>query len=223
MTRNELARYIDHTVLKPEASRSAIERLCEEATRFNVVAVCLNPIWVPLAVARLKGSETAVATVAGFPLGASTPQAKALEANQAAAEGATEIDMVVNLANLIAGEKQAVVDDIAAVVEATEQANPDASVKVILETQALSAEQIILGCRCTAEAHAAYVKTSTGFHPAGGATVEHVSLMHKHAAPLKVKAAGGIRDAESAAAMIDAGASRLGMSATVSVLESLPK
>ena len=221
MNRSELARYIDHTALKPEASRGDIETLCDQALAYNVAAVCVNPIWVPLAVQRLRGSQTAVATVAGFPLGASTPTTKAAEAREAVSNGATEVDMVVNLAALIAGEKQAVVDDIASVVAATRRANEDAHVKVILETRALTDEQIILGCRCTAEAQADYVKTSTGFHPAGGATVEHVALMHKHAAPLKVKAAGGIRDAATALAMIAAGASRLGMSATVAVLESL--
>jgi deoxyribose-phosphate aldolase len=113
------------------------------------------------------------------------------------------------------------VADIAAVVEASKQVNADALVKVILETRALTDEQIILGCRCTAEAQADFVKTSTGFHPTGGATVEHVALMHKHAAPLRVKASGGIRDVQTALAMIEAGASRLGMSATVAVLESL--
>jgi deoxyribose-phosphate aldolase len=217
----ELARYIDHTVLKPETMQVDIERLCDEAREHGFAAVCVNPVWVPLAVERLGGTETAVATVAGFPLGASVSETKADEARRAVEAGAGEVDMVVNLGALRAGDREAVTQDIAAVVAATKAARADAVVKVILETAALDEAQIVLGCRSVAEAQADYVKTSTGFHPAGGATVEHVLLLHRHAAPIKVKAAGGIRDLDTALAMIEAGAARLGTSGSVPLLAAM--
>lgn len=182
----------------------------------------MNPLWVPRCVQRLSGGSTCVATVASFPLGASTTPVKTLEAQIAVEQGAAEVDMVVNLGALITGDENAVVRDIAAVVGAAKNANEDALVKVILETAALTDEQIILGCRCAAKAQADFVKTSTGLHPAGGASVEHVALLHKHAVPMRVKAAGGIRDLPTARAMIEAGAARLGMSASVAVVEALP-
>lgn len=221
--RSELARLIDHTVLKPETTAAQIDKLCDECVEHGFIAACVNPVWVPRCVARLMNSKTVVCSVAGFPLGASLPEAKALEAARAVEQGAREVDMVVNLANLIAGDKSAAVRDVEAVVVAARRANPDAIVKVILETRALSNEQIILGCRCVAEAQADFVKTSTGFHPNGGATPEHVALLRKHCAPLKVKAAGGIRDWPTAHAMLEAGADRLGMSASIAVLAALPQ
>ncbi|MGE3181096.1 MAG: deoxyribose-phosphate aldolase [Phycisphaerae bacterium] len=217
----ELAKFIDHTLLKPEATRAQIDRLCREALEYDFAAVCVNPFWVEECVSQLQNSSVQVATVAGFPLGASLPEIKAAEAKRAVQQGASEVDMVVNLGALIAGDKTLVQEDIWQVVAATRQASESAIVKVILETAALSDEQIILGCRCAAEAQAAYVKTSTGFHPAGGATVEHVALLHKHASPIKVKASGGIRDLQSVRAMIEAGASRLGMSAGIAVMQEL--
>jgi deoxyribose-phosphate aldolase len=217
-TRAELARFIDHTLLKPEATAADIERLCSEGREYGFFAVCVNPIWVPRCVELLRGSQTRVASVAGFPLGASATPVKALEARLAVEQGAAEVDMVVNLAALLAGDKRAVVRDIAAVVAAVKGVNADALVKVILETRALTTTQMVLGCRCVAEAQADFVKTSTGFHPAGGATVEHVALLHRHIAPLPVKAAGGIRTRVTALAMIEAGAARLGMSTSVAVL-----
>jgi len=220
-TQAELARFIDHTLLKPEATAAQVDRLCDEALRYGFCAVCVNPVWVRRCVQRLAGSGVRVASVAGFPLGASRTAVKAQEARTAIQDGAIEVDMVVNLAALISGDRTEAVRDIAAVVEAVKQASPDALVKVILETAALSEQEIILGCRCAAEARADFVKTSTGFHPAGGATVEHVSLLRKHAGPLMVKAAGGIRDLRTALAMLEAGADRLGMSASVSVVEQM--
>ncbi len=195
-----------------------IDRLCDECREFGFAAACVNPVWVQRCAERLAGSATAVCSVAGFPLGASLSTTKADEARRAVEGGAREVDMVVNLGALTAGDRRAVAGDIEAVVAATKRTDADATVKVILETRALTNEQIILGCRCVAEAQADYVKTSTGFHPAGGATVEDVALLHKHAAPLKVKAAGGIRDLRTALAMLEAGACRLGMSASVAVL-----
>lgn len=220
-TTGELARMIDHTLLKPEATREQIDRLCDECLKYNFAAACVNPVWVTRCAARLAGSRTRVASVAGFPLGASTTEAKALEARIAVEQGAREIDMVASLGALIAGDRVVVVRDISAVVDATKSAHPDALVKVILETRTLTDQQIILGCQCAAEAGADFVKTSTGLHPAGGATPEHVALLKRHAGRLRVKAASGIRDLPTTLAMIQAGADRLGMSASVSVVEAM--
>jgi deoxyribose-phosphate aldolase len=220
-TQIELARLIDHTVLKPEATAADIDRLCDECRQYGFYAACVNPVWVARCVRRLVRSRTVVASVAGFPLGASLPATKADEARRAIEQGAAEVDMVVNLGALAAGDRDAVVRDIEAVVAAVVGANSKALVKVILETRALTDEQIILGCRCAADAQADFVKTSTGFHSSGGATVEHVALLREHAAPLKIKAAGGIRDLQTALAMIEAGADRLGMSASVAVIQEL--
>jgi deoxyribose-phosphate aldolase len=216
------ARLVDHTVLKPETTAGQIDRLCDECREYNFYAACVNPVWVERCVSRLAGTNTCVASVAGFPLGASLPATKADEARRAVEQGAREVDMVVNVGALLAGDRNAVVRDIAAVVSAVERANEAALVKVILETRTLTDEQIVLGCRCAIDAGARFVKTSTGFHPAGGATVEHVTLLRDHAAPLKVKAAGGIRDLKTALALIEAGADRLGMSASVAVVSELP-
>ena len=217
----ELARFIDHTVLKPETTVEQIDRLCDECVEHGFCAACVNPVWVSRCVQRLARSQTVVASVAGFPLGASLTATKAGEARRAVEQGAMEVDMVANMGALVAGDADTVRRDIEAVVSATVGANSKALVKVILETRALTDEQIILGCRCAAEAQADFVKTSTGFHPAGGATVAQVALLREHAVPLKVKAAGGIRDLKTALAMIEAGADRLGMSASVQVIEEM--
>jgi deoxyribose-phosphate aldolase len=222
ITRQELAAAIDHTNLKPEATLVAIDQLCDEAVRFEFAAVCVNPIWVARCARRLAGSPVRVATVAGFPLGASLPEIKADEARRAIDDGASEVDMVIRLGDLIAGDVAAVQDDIASVAEMVHAASPEHILKVILETAALTDEQIIAGCRCAVEARADFVKTSTGLHPAGGATVEAVHLLRSHAGSLKVKAAGGIRTVETAVAMIHAGADRLGCSASVQIVQQLP-
>ncbi len=219
-TRAEFARCIDHTLLKPEATAEQIDQLCREAREHEFFAVCVNPIWVPRCVAHLADTAVRVASVAGFPLGASATPVKAMEAQLAVEHGATEVDMVVNLGALVGGDRNAVVRDIATVVAAARDARESVLVKVILETRALTDEQIVLGCRCVAEAQADFVKTSTGFHPAGGATIEHVAMLRRHAAPLKVKAAGGIRDLSTALALLGAGAERLGMSASVAVVSA---
>jgi len=221
LTRAALARVIDHTLLKPEATAEAVDRLCDECAEHGFFAACVNPFWVPRCVARLAGRPTVVATVVGFPLGAAATAAKAHEAELAVRAGAREIDMVVNLGALVGGDDAAVTRDIAAVVDAAKSADPEALVKVILETRALTDAQIIRGCRCTAEAQADFVKTSTGFHPAGGATVEQVALLRRHAAPIRVKASGGIRDLATARALLAAGADRLGTSASVALVTAL--
>ena len=237
----EMARAIEHTLLRPEATPQQIDVLCDEALRYGFAGVCVNPIYVrraaerltvtptlspPRRIFNLEGSgslETRPVVVAavGFPLGASLTATKADEARRAIDDGATEIDMVVALGALTAGDRTYVRSDIEAVARVVHQATGNRLLKVILETAALTTDQLILGCRCCAEAEADFVKTSTGFHPNGGATVEHVRQLHRHASPLRVKAAGGIRTAEAAKAMLEAGAVRIGTSAGVAILEQL--
>src|ERR1051326_8245972 len=187
----QFARLIDHTVLKPETVEADVDRLCAECVEYGFFAACVQPVWVKRCIERLAGTNVVVATVAGFPHGASLPESKAFEARAAVEQGALEVDMVVYIGDLIAGRERAVRNDIAAVVNATHAANPGALVKVILETRALTNEQIELGCRCARDAGAAFVKTSTGFHAAGGATPEHVRLLKTAAKPLLVTASGG--------------------------------
>jgi len=229
LTPEQLAAAIDHTLLKAEATGEGIDRLCDEAVAYGFAAVCVNPIHVRRAAERIAAAgrcggqdhRPAVASVAGFPLGASRTETKADEARRAMDDGATEIDMVIALGALIAGDVRAVRSDIAAVARAVHQAYAAGILKVILETRALTAEQIILGCRCCAEGEANFVKTSTGFHEAGGATVDHVRLLHRHASPLRVKASGGIRTAQLARELLLAGAARLGTSSGVAILNEL--
>lgn len=225
----EIARKIDHTLLRPEAAAEQIDILCDEALRYGFGAVCVNPVHVRRVVKRIGGlarsgadsQPPAVVSVAGFPLGANATATKVDEARRAIDEGATEIDMVVNLGALSSGHGAAVRQEIEAVAHAVHGAVENGILKVILETAALSIERIILGCRCCAEGEADFVKTSTGFHPKGGATLEHVRLLHKHATPILVKASGGIRTAATALAMLEAGAVRLGTSSGVAIVEEL--
>ena len=221
MTRQQLAAMIDHTVLKAEATPAQIDQLCAEAAQFGFYSVCVNPGWVSRCRDRLAGTRVAIATVAGFPLGANITSVKVDEARRAIDDGAIEVDMVISVGDLIAGNTSKVRDDIAAVGDAVHAASAKHLLKVILETAALTEAQIIAGCRCVAEAQADFVKTSTGFHPAGGATVESVRLLRKHSAPIMVKAAGGIRDLATALAMVEAGADRLGCSASVKIVGEL--
>jgi len=211
----DLARMIDHTLLKPDATRDQIETLCQEALTYQFASVCVNPHWVPLAAQLLKGSPVKVCTVIGFPLGATSTAAKAFEAADAIAHGAAEVDMVINIGALKSGDLDAVQQDIAAVVEA---ARGKALVKVILETGLLTRDEKITACRLAKAAGADFVKTSTGFGH-GGATVEDVALMRQIVGPeMGVKASGGVRDAATARAMIEAGANRIGASAGVSIV-----
>jgi deoxyribose-phosphate aldolase len=221
MNATDLASRIDHTILKPEALPEAIDKLCDEAGRYGFMAVCVNPIWVARCRERLAGSKVRVASVIGFPLGANRTDTKVDETRRAIDDGATEIDMVVRLGDLIAGNMSVVGEDIAAVVGAVHAASPEHLLKVILETSALNRDQIIAACRCCVEAQADFVKTSTGFHPSGGASAEAVRLMHRYASPLQVKASGGIRSLTVARAMIEAGASRLGTSSGPAIMEEL--
>ncbi len=217
----EIAHVIEHTLLRPEATPQQIDALCDEALRCGFAGVCVNPIYVRRAAEKLAPNSCTVIAAVGFPLGASLTITKADEARRAIDDGAMEIDMVVALGALVAGDRKQVRSDIEAVARVVHQATGHRLLKVILETAALTTEQLIAGCRCCAEAEADFVKTSTGFHPSGGATVEHVRLLHRHASPLRVKAAGGIRTAQAAKAMLEAGAVRIGTSAGVSILVEL--
>ena len=214
-TRHALARTVDHTLLKPEATDTDVAALAAEAAELGVYSVCVSPSRLPVQVA----GGVKVCAVVGFPSGAHESEVKAAEAALAVRRGAGEIDMVVDLGRVVAGDWGAVEKDIAAVRAAC----GSALLKVILETAALSPEQITEGCRRSEAAGAGYVKTSTGFHPAGGASVEAVRLMRATVGDrLGVKASGGIRDTATAIAMLDAGATRLGMSSTRAVLDGLP-
>lgn len=205
---------IDHTILKATATRADIERLCDEAIEHNFASVCVNTCWVPLCAERLANSEVEVCCVVGFPLGAMATDPKAYEARWAVDNGADEVDMVLNVGWLLAGEDDAVRADIAAVVEAAQ----GRCVKVILETCYLNDEQIERACRLSVEAHATFIKTSTGFGT-GGATVHDVALMTKAVnGAAKVKASGGIHTAEEAAAMVEAGADRIGTSSGIAIV-----
>lgn len=211
---SNVAKMIDHTLLKPDATRAELVKLCEEARTHRFASVCINTTWVPLCVELLKGSGVMTICVVGFPLGAATSRAKAAETREAIANGAAEIDMVVNIGLLKGGEHERVYDDIRAVVEAA-SGRP---VKVILETHMLTREQKIAACAISRSAGAAFVKTSTGFS-GGGATVEDIRLMRSVVGPdMGVKASGGVRTAQDAANMVAAGANRLGASASVAIV-----
>ncbi len=211
-----LARFIDHTLLKPDATRSEIEHLCKEAIQYRFATVCINSAWINLAADLLKNSTTLPIAVIGFPLGACSSLAKAFETKEAIRSGAQEIDMVIALGALKEHDYATVFDDIRAVVEA---AHP-VPVKVILEMSTLTQEQKIIGCALAKAAGAAFVKTSTGFG-AGGATINDVELMRKIVGPtMGVKASGGIRTREDALKMIEAGANRIGASASVAIVQS---
>ena len=225
---HDVAEKIEHTLLVPEATLEQIDALCDEAVQHAFAGVCVNPLHVRHVADRLGASERtgpgpALVSVAGFPLGACTSNIKADEARSAIDDGATEVDMVVRLGALIGGDIVAVRRDIEAVAHAVHGAGSDLVLKVILETGALSDDQIILGCRCAMEGEADFVKTSTGFHASGGATVEQVRLLKRYGSPLGVKASGGIRTARDAIAMIEAGASRIGTSAGVAIVQELAR
>ena len=211
-----IASMIDHTLLKPEATKEMIEKLCNEAKKYGFAAVCVNPYYVNMSKKFLEGSKVKVATVIGFPLGANTKEVKAFETKNAIENGADEVDMVINIGAMKNRDYDVVKGDIEAVVEA---AKGRAIVKVIIETCLLTDEEKIKACELSKEAGADFVKTSTGFST-GGATVNDVKLMKKTIGDsLKIKASGAIRDYETAKAMIEAGASRIGASASIKIVE----
>jgi len=212
------ARMIDHTLLKAEATKEQIEKLCAEAKQFNFASVCVNPTWVKRSSELLQGTEVVVCTVIGFPLGANTPAVKAFEAKDAIANGAKEVDMVINIGALKDKNDELVQADIAAVVEA---AKGSALVKVIIEACLLTDEEKVKACELAVAAGADYVKTSTGFST-GGATAEDIALMRKTVGPgLGVKASGGVRSLEDMKKMVEAGATRIGASSGVAIMNGL--
>ncbi len=210
----DMAGLIDHTLLKAEATRDDVRKLCEEARKHRFASVCVNTTWVPVCKSLLSGSGVMVCAVVGFPLGAMSPTAKAYEARDAVRAGASEIDMVINIGALKSKDYETVFEDICRVVKASHPAK----VKVILETGGLSQEEKIIGCTLSKLAGAHFVKTSTGFG-AGGATVEDIALMRKLVGKdMGVKASGGVRTREDAEKMARAGANRLGASASVAIV-----
>ena len=234
MTKEEVAKYIDHTLLAPQAGIREIVLLCQEAKRYGFASVCVNPVYVSAAAEELEGSDVNVCTVVGFPLGATTSKDKACEAVHAIENGATEIDMVINIGAAKDGRFSEVETDIVDVVKACREAGKKAGkkivVKTILETCLLDDHAIVNACLCAKKAGADFVKTSTGFaNPKGidgqplpnGASELHVKLMRETVGPdMGVKASGGIRSARTLKAMIDAGANRIGTSSGVKILEA---
>lgn len=219
LNRAQLAKYMDHTLLKADATAEQIDRVCQEAKDLNTASVCVNGYWVPRVAANLAGTDIATCAVIGFPLGAMSTAAKAAETADVVAAGATEVDMVINIGELKAGHAELVREDIRAVAEATHAGGK--LLKVIIECCLLTDDEKRLACLLCAEAGADFVKTSTGFST-GGATVADVALMRECVGPdFGVKAAGGIRTLADAYAMIEAGASRLGVSAAASILAEL--
>jgi deoxyribose-phosphate aldolase len=215
MTAAEMAQFIDHTVLKPEAGPAELDQLCHEAIQYGFKAVCVNSGWVAYVAEILKESQVAVCAVVGFPLGAMHRDSKAHEARKAIEDGARELDMVLNVGALKGGDAKLVLKDILAV---RREAEPSVLLKVIMETCLLSDSEKIKACKIAAEAGADFVKTSTGFST-GGATVEDVALMRETVGPdMGVKASGGIKDFKTAAAMIAAGATRIGAGAGVEIV-----
>ena len=211
----ELNKYIDHTLLKPEATKEQITKLCQEARQYDFASVCVNTCYVPLAKQLLAGSDVKVCCVVGFPLGAMDTVSKAFEAKTAVENGAQEVDMVINIGALKDKDYDYVTKDIAAVVEASKPA----IVKVIIEACLLTDEEKVEACKCSMNAKAEFVKTSTGFST-HGATPEDIALMKKTVGDVcKVKAAGGVRSYDDAMKMIEAGADRLGCSAGIKVME----
>lgn len=222
----DLASRIDHTNLRPEATPADIDALAHEARQHRFASVCVHGRYVARAAEALRGSGVRTCAVVGFPLGAAKPSVKAIEATAACKDGATEIDFVAPLALTLAGDTGALVDEFMQVTTAARGVHPQTVVKVILETAALmhaadaaeAERRIARACEAAQRSGCDFVKTSTGFHPAGGATVEAVRLLRKHAGGMQVKASGGIRTRDDATRMIDAGATRLGCSAGVQIV-----
>jgi deoxyribose-phosphate aldolase len=213
----DIAGMIDHTLLKPDATEDQIAQLCYEARKYHFASVCVNPSFVSLCADLLSGTKVKVCTVIGFPLGASSPEVKAFESETALKDGATEIDMVLNIGALKAGDMTLVARDIRGVVNVGHKAG--AIVKVIIETALLNEEEKITACLLAKEAGADFVKTSTGFS-GGGATVEDIELMRRVVGPeMGVKASGGVRNIEDARNMVKAGATRIGASAGVKIVK----
>lgn len=214
----KLNKMIDHTILKADATELEVLQVIEEAIQYDFFSVCVNPTWVPLAHKKLQDTSVEVCTVIGFPLGANTTATKVYETKNAIENGATEVDMVLNIGELKAGQDKKVEADIAAVVKA---ADKKALVKVIIESALLTDEEIVRACEAAKAAGADFVKTSTGFAKEGGASTHAVKLMRETVGPdMGVKASGGIHSYDEAQAMVEAGASRIGASASIAIVSA---
>jgi len=212
---SDIAKYIDHTLLKPDATLEQIERLCKEAVEYHFYSVCVNSNWVPECAKRLRGTDVKVCAVVGFPLGAMDSRSKSFEARHAIEQGAQEIDMVINVGALKSGDLKTVEEDIRWVRRAC---RPGITLKVILETALLTDDEKVTACYIAKKAEADFVKTSTGFS-SGGATVKDIALMRRTVGPkMGIKAAGGVRSFEDAKAMIEAGATRIGASSGIAIV-----
>lgn len=215
----DIARLIDHTILKPDATESEVLKICEQAKKYKFASVCVNPYYVKFVAEQLKDTTVCTTSVVGFPLGATSKDVKAFETTKAIEDGANEIDMVINIGALKDGKLDLVKEDIAAVVDASK----GHIVKVIIETCLLTDEEKIIACEISKECGADFVKTSTGFS-LSGATVEDIRLMRKTVGPdMGIKASGGIRTLEDLESMVDAGATRIGVSASVEIIEQIKK
>ncbi|OOF85005.1 deoxyribose-phosphate aldolase [Rodentibacter ratti] len=213
MDNKTLAKYIDHTALTSEKNEQDILTLCDEAIKYGFYSVCINSGYIPLAKEKLAGSDVKICTVVGFPLGANLTSVKAFETQEAIKAGANEIDMVINVGWIKSNKWQSVKEDVQAVLNACN----GVPLKVILETCLLTKDEIVKACEICKELGVAFVKTSTGFSK-GGATVEDVALMKKTVGNIGVKASGGVRDTKTALAMIEAGATRIGASASIAII-----
>jgi len=217
----DLAKYIDHTLLRAEATRADILRVCDEAVAYGFHAVCVNARWLSLVADRLHETPVQVAGVVSLPLGADTTKIKAAQAKDAIYAGADEIDMVADLAAIIEGDGRYLLHQLMSVLRVCRSMRPAVPLKVIIESAALTREQKIFACQIGRQAGVDFLKTSTGMHPAGGATVEDVRLMKETAPQCRIKAAGGIKTAEQALALVNAGADRIGTSAGVAIISEL--
>ena len=219
LSSKDLANFIDHTILKPETSRQDIVRICTEAIDYGFHTVCLNPRWIGFAADLLAGKSPKVCSVIGFPLGAELTEVKKFQTKRAILAGADEIDMVADIAAIQELNDRAVVNDIYPVLKVCKSYRPGVILKVIIESALLTNEQIIFVCKICSRIGVDFVKTSTGLHPAGGASVAAVKLMKESAPNCKNKAAGGIRTAQQAIEFIEAGAERIGCSASVDIIK----
>jgi deoxyribose-phosphate aldolase len=220
-TAKEVARAIDHTLLKAEATRADILRLCDEALTYGFHAVCVNGRWVSVVADRLHGTAVTVAGVVSLPLGADTTKVKVAQARETIYDGADEIDMVADLASIVEGDTRYLLHQLRSVRAVCRSMRPPVLLKVIIESAALTREQKVFACEIGQQAGADFIKTSTGMHPAGGATVEDVRLMKETAPNCRIKAAGGIKTAQQALAFLAAGAERIGTSASVQIVKEL--
>jgi deoxyribose-phosphate aldolase len=221
MSGKDIAGTIDHTLLKAEATREEILRLCDEAVAWGFHAVCVNGRWVSTAAERLFGTKVKIAAVVGFPLGADTTKIKAAQAREAIDAGADEIDMVADLAAILEADASYLLYQLRSVLKECRSMRPPVLLKVIIESAALTQEQKVFACQIARQAGVDFIKTSTGMHPAGGATAEDVRLIKETAPGCKVKASGGIKTAQQALAMLEAGADRIGTSAGVQIMQEL--